>query len=172
MKRIDRVVALAHTGSVNFFYSICVPHFAAERPQSIRGRRPALLAFGPACLPCVASTEAAAVATSRSRCLCSTNSCDEPCPGWQKRDDGVADGGCRFDNESWRAWHVLEMGKFLLTSNRSKYGKNVPTTATLSSKFQISIPKAVRDQQRWQAGQEFVFIPKGKGVLVMPVHWP
>jgi AbrB family looped-hinge helix DNA binding protein len=42
-------------------------------------------------------------------------------------------------------------------------------TATLSSKFQISVPKAVRDEQRWEAGQEFVFIPKGKGVLVMPV---
>ena len=42
-------------------------------------------------------------------------------------------------------------------------------TTTLSSKFQISIPKVVRDEQRWQAGQEFVFIPKGKGVLVMPV---
>ena len=42
-------------------------------------------------------------------------------------------------------------------------------TATLSSKFQISIPKAVREEQRWVAGQEFVFVPKGKGVLVMPV---
>ncbi len=42
-------------------------------------------------------------------------------------------------------------------------------TATLSSKFQISIPKSVREAQRWEAGQEFVFIPKGKGVLVMPV---
>ncbi len=42
-------------------------------------------------------------------------------------------------------------------------------TATLSSKFQISIPKAVREEQHWQAGQEFVFIPKGKGVLVIPV---
>lgn len=41
--------------------------------------------------------------------------------------------------------------------------------ATLSSKFQISIPKAVREQQHWKAGQEFVFVPKGKGVLVMPV---
>lgn len=40
---------------------------------------------------------------------------------------------------------------------------------TLSSKYQISIPKAVRNQQHWQAGQEFVFIPKGKGVLLMPV---
>ena len=41
--------------------------------------------------------------------------------------------------------------------------------ATLSSKFQISIPKAVREEQHWEAGQEFVFIPKGNGVLVMPV---
>ncbi len=43
------------------------------------------------------------------------------------------------------------------------------TTATLSSKFQISIPKEVREQHDWNAGQEFVFIPKGKGILLMPV---
>lgn len=42
-------------------------------------------------------------------------------------------------------------------------------TATLSSKFQISIPKKVREAEGWQAGQKLVFIPKGKGVLVMPV---
>lgn len=42
-------------------------------------------------------------------------------------------------------------------------------TATLSSKFQISIPKAVREAQGWEAGQEFVFIPKGGGVLLVPV---
>ena len=42
-------------------------------------------------------------------------------------------------------------------------------TTTLSSKFQISIPKAVREEQHWTAGQEFVFIPKGKGMLMMPV---
>ncbi len=42
-------------------------------------------------------------------------------------------------------------------------------TSTLSTKFQISIPKVIRDTQHWEAGQEFVFIPKGKGVLVMPV---
>ena len=45
----------------------------------------------------------------------------------------------------------------------------MPATVTLSSKFQISIPKAVREGQNWHAGQELVFIPKGKGVLVMPV---
>jgi AbrB family looped-hinge helix DNA binding protein len=41
--------------------------------------------------------------------------------------------------------------------------------ATLSGKFQISIPKAIREEHRWQAGQEFVFVPKGLGVLLMPV---
>ena len=44
--------------------------------------------------------------------------------------------------------------------------------ATLSSKFQISIPKSVRETEGWRAGQKFVFIPKGKGVLVMPVPEP
>ena len=42
-------------------------------------------------------------------------------------------------------------------------------TATLSSKFQISIPKAVREAQKWEPGQEFVFIPMGTGVLLVPV---
>jgi hypothetical protein len=46
---------------------------------------------------------------------------------------------------------------------------NMAAVATLSSKYQISIPKAVRLEQQWEAGQEFVFIPKGKGVLIMPV---
>lgn len=46
----------------------------------------------------------------------------------------------------------------------------MPTdVATLSAKFQISIPKAVRTAQRWSAGQAFVFIPKGAGVLLVPV---
>ncbi len=42
-------------------------------------------------------------------------------------------------------------------------------TTTLSKKFQISVPKAVREQQRWEAGQQFVFIPKALGVLMVPV---
>lgn len=42
-------------------------------------------------------------------------------------------------------------------------------TTTLSKKFQISVPKAVREKQRWEAGQEFVFIPKGPNVLMVPV---
>ena len=42
-------------------------------------------------------------------------------------------------------------------------------TATLSSKFQISIPKAIRVAQHWDAGLTFAFIPKGTGVLLVPV---
>lgn len=42
-------------------------------------------------------------------------------------------------------------------------------TATLSSKFQISIPKAVRTALNWKAGQAFAFIPKGTGVMLVPV---
>lgn len=44
----------------------------------------------------------------------------------------------------------------------------MPATATLSSKFRITIPKSVREEQCWQAGQEFAFIPKGTGVLLIP----
>jgi hypothetical protein len=35
-------------------------------------------------------------------------------------------------------------------------GKNV---TTLSSKFQISVPKSVREQQKWKVGQKFAFVP-------------
>lgn len=42
-------------------------------------------------------------------------------------------------------------------------------TAKLSSKFQISIPKSIRTAKRWQAGQVFAFIPKGEGMLLVPV---
>lgn len=42
-------------------------------------------------------------------------------------------------------------------------------TATLSAKYQISIPKAVRAERRWRAGQVFAFIPKGDGLLLVPI---
>lgn len=48
-------------------------------------------------------------------------------------------------------------------------GKTMSETATLSSKFQISIPKAIRTAQHWEAGLTFAFIPKGTGVLLVPV---
>jgi AbrB family looped-hinge helix DNA binding protein len=42
-------------------------------------------------------------------------------------------------------------------------------TATLSAKFQISIPKAIRTARHWRAGQVFAFIPKGQGMMLVPV---
>ena len=41
-------------------------------------------------------------------------------------------------------------------------------STTLSAKFQIAIPKEVREAQNWKAGQEFAFIPKGGGYLLVP----
>ncbi|WP_299440916.1 AbrB/MazE/SpoVT family DNA-binding domain-containing protein [uncultured Rhodospira sp.] len=49
------------------------------------------------------------------------------------------------------------------------YAKN---TATLSASFRIAIPKAVRTDRNWQPGQEFAFVPKGDGVLLIPVPSP
>jgi AbrB family looped-hinge helix DNA binding protein len=58
---------------------------------------------------------------------------------------------------------------FLRILYRSNSGMIMSDTATLSSKFQISIPKAVRSARKWKAGQKFAFIPKGTGVLLVPV---
>ena len=41
-------------------------------------------------------------------------------------------------------------------------------SAKISSKFQISIPKEVRERQGWKPGQEIVFVPRGNGVVMMP----
>jgi AbrB family looped-hinge helix DNA binding protein len=40
---------------------------------------------------------------------------------------------------------------------------------TLSSKFQISIPKEVRESQGWKPGQKLAFIPRGNGYELLPV---
>jgi AbrB family looped-hinge helix DNA binding protein len=40
---------------------------------------------------------------------------------------------------------------------------------TLSSKFQISIPKNVRESQGWGAGQRLSFVPHGKYYVLVPV---
>ncbi len=45
-------------------------------------------------------------------------------------------------------------------------GKNV---TKLSSKFQISVPRSVREKQKWKAGQEFAFVPSGRSVVLVPV---
>ena len=41
--------------------------------------------------------------------------------------------------------------------------------ATLSSKFQISIPKALRERKNWKPGQEFAFLPTPGGIMLVPI---
>jgi AbrB family looped-hinge helix DNA binding protein len=41
--------------------------------------------------------------------------------------------------------------------------------STLSPKYQVAIPKALRRQLDWRPGQKLALIPKGKGVLMIPV---
>jgi AbrB family looped-hinge helix DNA binding protein len=40
---------------------------------------------------------------------------------------------------------------------------------TLSAKFQISIPKEIRESQNWKPGQKFAFVPEGTGFVLVPV---
>jgi len=43
-------------------------------------------------------------------------------------------------------------------------------TTTLSSKFQLSIPKAVRDLLSLQAGQQFTVLVKGSSIELVPIR--
>ena len=42
-------------------------------------------------------------------------------------------------------------------------------TSILSTDYQLTIPESILDAQHWKAGQEFVLIPRGLGVLLLPV---
>src|SRR5690606_30385221 len=77
-----------------------------------------------------------------------------------------ADGDLLFSHCSFPCVFALA---FLLYAYRSWRRMIMSETATLSSKFQISIPKAIRTAQHWEAGLTFAFIPKGTGVLLVPV---
>ena len=41
---------------------------------------------------------------------------------------------------------------------------------TLSTKYQVVIPKAVRERQRFQPGQRFVVVEKGDVVALVPIR--
>ena len=43
-------------------------------------------------------------------------------------------------------------------------------SVTLSSKFQLSIPKAIREEMHLQAGQKFAVIPKGDTIVLAPIR--
>lgn len=42
------------------------------------------------------------------------------------------------------------------------------SVATLSSKFQISIPKEIRESMKLKAGQRLAFIQSGKSIKLVP----
>ncbi|MGB5200103.1 MAG: AbrB/MazE/SpoVT family DNA-binding domain-containing protein [Sedimenticolaceae bacterium] len=43
-------------------------------------------------------------------------------------------------------------------------------SVTLSSKFQLSIPKAIREETHLHAGQGFAVIPKGDTIVPVPIR--
>jgi AbrB family looped-hinge helix DNA binding protein len=43
------------------------------------------------------------------------------------------------------------------------------TISKISSKYQVSIPKTVRERMAWCPGQKIAFIAKADGVLMVPV---
>jgi len=43
-------------------------------------------------------------------------------------------------------------------------------SVTLSSKFQLSIPKAIREEMHLQPGQKFAIIPKGDTIVLVPIR--
>jgi hypothetical protein len=47
--------------------------------------------------------------------------------------------------------------------------RQCPLLPGYREKLQLSPPKVVRHQPHWEAGQEVMFISKGKGVLIMPL---
>ena len=46
------------------------------------------------------------------------------------------------------------------------------STATLSSKYQLALPKGVRDQLKLKAGQKFTVIAKGDVISLVPLRSP
>jgi AbrB family looped-hinge helix DNA binding protein len=43
------------------------------------------------------------------------------------------------------------------------------SVVTLNSKYQLVIPKELRDRKKWRPGQEFAFIDHLDGVRLVPV---
>lgn len=43
-------------------------------------------------------------------------------------------------------------------------------SVTLSSKFQLAIPKAVREEMNLKAGQKFAIIAKGDTIVLAPIR--
>jgi AbrB family looped-hinge helix DNA binding protein len=48
-------------------------------------------------------------------------------------------------------------------------GKEMSAKSKLSSRYQVSIPKAVRVRLAWRPGQKIAFIDRGDSVVMVPV---
>ena len=48
-------------------------------------------------------------------------------------------------------------------------GKEMSAKSKLSSRYQVSIPKAVRERLAWRPGQKIAFIDHGDSVVMVPV---
>lgn len=60
---------------------------------------------------------------------------------------------------------------FLHIPDRSTLRKESKmVSVTLSSKFQLSIPKAIREEMQLHAGQRFAIIPKGDTIVLAPIR--
>jgi AbrB family looped-hinge helix DNA binding protein len=57
---------------------------------------------------------------------------------------------------------------FLIEQESIGKRKNM-NAVTISSKFQISIPKEVREKEGWNPGQRLAFVPHGKHYVLVPV---
>jgi AbrB family looped-hinge helix DNA binding protein len=68
-----------------------------------------------------------------------------------------------------RLSHVCEKRYILTDVERSIEGKKMSAVATLSSKFQISVPKEVREKENWEPGQKLAFVRSGGGIMLLPV---
>jgi AbrB family looped-hinge helix DNA binding protein len=51
----------------------------------------------------------------------------------------------------------------------SRKGEIAMSVVTLNSKYQLVIPKELRDRKKWRPGQEFAFIDHLDGVKLVPV---
>jgi len=43
------------------------------------------------------------------------------------------------------------------------------TSSTVSSEYEVTIPREMADQLGWRPGRQLAFIPEGNGALLLPI---
>jgi len=62
---------------------------------------------------------------------------------------------------------IITFYLYYIFNDRLKKGKKMQI-ATISSKFQISVPKIIREQLDIKPGQQFIFVLKGQCLELVP----